>query len=109
MQGQSIAVDLGLAPAVPPVSLFHGTATRFAETIQRHGRELGDRQRVHLSSTEAAALFVGARHRKPLVPRIRALEMHARGSVFHLSKHHVWLTRTVPVEFAGFPAEDSAS
>src|SRR4051794_40597548 len=34
-QGHSVEVELGYDPAIPPEFLFHGTATRFAESIQR--------------------------------------------------------------------------
>ena len=49
VQGYSREVDLGLAPAVPPAVLFHGTSTRFADAIRRAGLKPGNRQHVHLS------------------------------------------------------------
>src|SRR5262245_21295460 len=36
-QGHSVAVDLGLAPLTPPEHLYHGTATRFLESIKGQG------------------------------------------------------------------------
>src|SRR5262245_20427742 len=34
-QGHSVEVELGYAPATPPPVLYHGTATRHLESIQR--------------------------------------------------------------------------
>ena len=36
-QGHSFPVDLGLAPLTPPETLFHGTATRFVDSILTKG------------------------------------------------------------------------
>src|SRR4051794_3382273 len=36
-QGHSIDVSLGYTPQSPPRQLFHGTATRFLESIRRDG------------------------------------------------------------------------
>ena len=35
--GHSIPVDLDFVPSKPPEFLFHGTATRFVESIKRQG------------------------------------------------------------------------
>ena len=37
-QGHSVDIDLDLAPVEPPASLYHGTATRFLESIREKGR-----------------------------------------------------------------------
>ena len=47
--GHSIPVDLDLAPSKPPEFLFHGTATRFVESIKRLGLVPKKRNYVHLS------------------------------------------------------------
>ncbi len=60
-QGHSVAVDLGLISQTPPSILFHGTATRFLNSIRAQGLLKGSRQHVHLSSDEATATNVGAR------------------------------------------------
>jgi len=36
-QGHSTQVDLGLTPIEPPTTLFHGTATRFLDSILAEG------------------------------------------------------------------------
>ncbi|MBI5170053.1 MAG: RNA 2'-phosphotransferase [Candidatus Eisenbacteria bacterium] len=109
VQGHSIDVDLGLAPAVPPALLYHGTATRFAEHIRREGLRPAGRQYVHLSATAAAAARVGARHGRPVVLSVRAFEAHERGVVFHLSENQLWLVRSLPAEFLLWPAEAHVS
>src|SRR5262245_25586250 len=36
-QGHSIPVELGLVPQIPPSVLYHGTASRFIESIRTRG------------------------------------------------------------------------
>jgi putative RNA 2'-phosphotransferase len=98
-QGHSIPVDLGLEPVKPPPVLFHGTATRFLESILREGLEPSGRQHVHLSPDEETVVRVGRRHGKPVVLRIDAAGMDAAGHRFYLSENGVWLTDTVPPRF----------
>lgn len=88
-QGHSIAVDLNLKPQNPPETLFHGTATRFLESILRQGLIRGNRQYVHLSPDRATALKVGHRHGKPAILSIAAQAMQASGFVFFLSANGV--------------------
>ena len=98
-QGHSISVDLGLTPQVPPPVLFHGTATRFLESIRQQGLLKGSRQHVHLSPDEVTATKVGQRHGKPVVLKVTAGEMHAAGRLFYCSANGVWLTDYVPPVF----------
>ncbi|MET3130614.1 putative RNA 2'-phosphotransferase [Oxalobacteraceae bacterium GrIS 1.11] len=103
-QGHSIAgIELDLAPAEPPARLFHGTASRFIDSIGRAGLVPGARNHVHLSLDLDTASKVGARHGKPVILGIRARAMAAQGHVFFLSKNGVWLSTAVPVEFIDFP------
>jgi putative RNA 2'-phosphotransferase len=48
-QGHSVNVDLKYEPQVPPEVLYHGTATRFLDSIRQVGLIKGLRQHVHLS------------------------------------------------------------
>jgi putative RNA 2'-phosphotransferase len=98
-QGHSIPVDLKLEPIEPPIVLFHGTATRFLNSILKNGLKSGSRQHVHLSPDEATAIKVGQRHGKPVVLQIDSSSMHADGHVFYRSENNVWLTRHVPVKY----------
>ena len=59
-QGLSIAVDVDLKETTPPDVLYHGTATRFLESIYKDGLLAGGRLYVHLSADEATAINVGS-------------------------------------------------
>lgn len=98
-QGHSVTVALGLSPQEPPPVLYHGTATRFVDSILSEGLKPQDRQHVHLSIDEATARRVGQRHGKPVILKIEALRMHAKGFKFFLADNGVWLTDQVPPEF----------
>lgn len=102
-QGHSVAVELGLEPQAPPEVLFHGTATRFLDSIRRGGLRPGSRTHVHLSADEATARTVGQRHGKPAVLRIDAGAMHRDGHAFVRSENGVWLTEAVPAGYISFP------
>jgi putative RNA 2'-phosphotransferase len=102
-QGHSVEIDLALAPAQPPDVLYHGTASRFLDSIRASGLHSGDRQHVHLSLDVPTATKVGQRHGKPVVLMIRTTTMAAAGHGFYLSANGVWLTERVPAEFIVFP------
>jgi putative RNA 2'-phosphotransferase len=103
-QGHSVDIDPGLAPVVPPDILFHGTATRFLDSIRAQGLIPGSRLHVHLSADEATALKVGRRHGRPVVLTVRSGAMHAAGMAFYRSENGVWLTDRVPAEFLEIPS-----
>jgi putative RNA 2'-phosphotransferase len=98
-QGHSVSVELGLLPKEPPPVLYHGTATRFAESILSEGLKPQTRQQVHLSLDEATARRVGQRHGKPVIFSVDAARMHAQGFNFFLADNGVWLTDQVPPQF----------
>jgi putative RNA 2'-phosphotransferase len=98
-QGHSVAVELGLSPQEPPSVLYHGTATRFVDSILLEGLKPQSRQQVHLSADEATAHRVGQRHGKPTILKVEAFRMHAKGFEFFLANNGVWLTDQVPPEF----------
>lgn len=102
-QGHSVAVELGLDPVAPPEVLYHGTATRFLESIRREGLRPGSRTHVHLSGDEATARAVGSRHGSPVVLTVAAGAMHRAGHRFFRSENGVWLTDSVPSEHLRFP------
>ncbi len=84
---------------MPPDILYHGTATRFIPSIREQGLIPLSRQYVHLSPDEYTAIQVGQRHGKPVVLKIRALNMYEQGFKFFLAENGVWLTNTVPYQF----------
>ncbi len=98
-QGHSIDIALGLEPQAPPRILFHGTATRFLDSILKAGLKPKGRQHVHLSPDITTALKVGQRHGKPIVIQVQADAMHRDGLRFYLSENGVWLTGPVPAQF----------
>jgi putative RNA 2'-phosphotransferase len=104
-QGHSVAVDLHLSVVQPPVSLFHGTATRFLEAIEREGLKPGQRQHVHLSVNAEVARSVGARHGSPVVLVVDAKCMHEDGFKFFLSANGVWLTNHIPYMYLSAASE----
>lgn len=103
-QGHSIQLDLGYAPVEPPEFLYHGTATRFIESIQKTGLEKRNRHHVHLSQELETASSVGKRHGKLAMLIVRSNEMYAAGHHFYVTDNGVWLTDYVPVEFIDFPS-----
>lgn len=98
-QGHSIAIELQLVPQAPPSTLHHGTATRFLASILEEGLKPGARNHVHLSTSSAIALAVGARHGKPVVLRVDSQAMHVAGHTFYVSANGVWLTAHVPPSY----------
>ena len=104
-QGHSIAVELGYEPRVPPDTLFHGTATRFIESIFREGLKPGNRHHVHLSTNTQTMLSVGRRHGKPIVLKVDARGMHRDGLLFYVTDNEVWLTKHVPVKYLEHTAD----
>src|SRR3954467_3253405 len=102
-QGHSVEVDLQYAPEQPPELLYHGTATRFLESIRAAGLQKMERHHVHLSAETKVTVQVGSRHGKPALLTIRAGEMHRAGFVFRCSANGVWLVDHVPPNYIEFP------
>ena len=98
-QGHSVPVDLGLVELQPPDVLYHGTATRFWDSISTEGIKKMSRQYVHLSSDIATATSVGSRHGKLLVLTIDAKSMYTDGVKFYQSENGVWLTDDIPLKY----------
>jgi putative RNA 2'-phosphotransferase len=101
-QGHSLPVQLDYKPQAPPENLFHGTPTRFLNSIRANGLIKGQRHHVHLSADTATARKVGERRGTAAILKIRASEMHAQSFLFYQSDNGVWLTDHVPVEFIDF-------
>jgi putative RNA 2'-phosphotransferase len=98
-QGHSVGIDLQLKPVEPPEFLYHGTATRFLDSILQEGLKPQQRQYVHLSQDVETATKVGQRYGKPVVLTIKARLMFEQGLNFYLSENGVWLTEKVPSSF----------
>lgn len=102
-QGHSVEVELEYAPQEPPELLYHGTATRFLDSICEKGLLKMERHHVHLSAETKMTLEVGARHGSPVLLTILAGQMHREGHVFCRSTNGVWLVEHVPTHFLRFP------
>jgi putative RNA 2'-phosphotransferase len=98
-QGHSIPIDLGLENKVPPDILYHGTASRFLDSIMKDGINPMSRQYVHLSQTKETASTVGKRHGEPIVLLIDTKNMYEEGYKFFLSENNVWLVDKVPAKY----------
>lgn len=99
-QGHSINVpDLDLKITEPPELLYHGTASKYVDSILDRGLLPQSRNYVHLSSDYNTAINVGSRHGSPTVLKVNAKKMHDNGFVFYLSANNVWLTNNVPKEY----------
>lgn len=93
------AVKIEFECLAPPEILFHGTASRFLDSIMDKGLVSGARHHVHLSELEATAIEVGMRYGKPVVLVVQARKMQDAGIQFYRSENGVWLTETVPSAF----------
>ena len=105
-QGHSVDVELGYTLAEPPQTLLHGTPTGFIEAIRKGGLKKMKRHHVHLHVDVATSLAVGRRRGKPVLLKVRALEMAKQGHEFFVTPNNVWLTDHVPPEFIEFPEEN---
>jgi putative RNA 2'-phosphotransferase len=92
-------VDISYKEKKPPEFLYHGTAIRFIESIRNQGLNKKDRQYVHLSADRETAIQVGSRHGKPLLLKIKALEMYGQGFKFYQADNGVWLSSSIPYQF----------
>jgi len=104
-QGHSVEVDVELPEMRPPDVLYHGTATRFLQSIKESGITKQNRQHVHLSADVDTAIAVGKRHGKPMVLYINTAEMFADGHKFMLSENGVWLCDDTEWHYVGVLTE----
>lgn len=99
-QGHSTQqVNITYAEKMPPDILYHGTATRFTPQIREQGLLPLSRQYVHLSSDKDTAIQVGQRYGKPVLLKIKAVDMYEKGYKFYQADNGVWLTEHVPYEY----------
>lgn len=99
-QGHSVKVDLGLKPSLPPVVLYHGTQTRYVDSIRRKGLLAMNRNHVHLSADVETAIKVARRHGNSVtILTVQAERMNSAGYKFYKSENGVWLTEAVPYTY----------
>lgn len=102
-QGHSVEVDLNYEQQWPPEFLYHGSASRFIDSIRELGLQKMKRHHVHLSAETKVTMEVGARRGRPILLTIRAAEMNRAGHSFYCSTNGVWLTDHVPPAYIDFP------
>lgn len=98
-QGHSVNVNVDLKETLPPDVLFHGTATRFLESIREKGILKMSRNYVQLSEKIDTAMEVGGRHGNPVVLGVDTKTMREDGIKFYLSNNNVWLTEFVDSKY----------
>ena len=98
-QGHSIDVQIDMEKREPPALLYHGTATRFLDSIKAEGIRKMSRQYVHLSPDIPTAFDVGRRHGAPAVLVIDAAKMSAEGFEFMISANGVWQSADIPFRY----------
>ena len=98
-QGHSVPVDVELEQLMPPDVLWHGTAQKYVDSIEKIGLIPKGRLYVHLSADYETAVKVGQRHGKPVIYQIDAKQMAADGYAFFRSVNGVWLIKAVPREY----------
>lgn len=83
----------------PPAVLYHGTATRFLDSILAKGLIPGNRHHVHLSEFRDTALEVGKRYGKPVLLTVDSKRMSEDGRAFYQADNGVWLTEEVDIRY----------
>lgn len=107
VQGHSTSsVDIAFTEKAPPAILYHGTASRFLESIMRDGLKPRQRQYVHLSQEMATASSVGQRYGTPTVLRVDAGQLHRDGHRFFQADNGVWLIAAVPPSYLSVEADN---
>lgn len=101
-QGHSIKVKLEFKEVAAPPVLYHGTAEKFIESIQKKGLIPGKRHHVHLSKDIETASKVGQRHGKLVILTIDTIKMQDAGFRFYISDNGVYLTESVPKKYIKF-------
>ncbi|AXP01987.1 RNA 2'-phosphotransferase [Pseudomonas fluorescens] len=97
VQGHSTAnVRLRYTEKTPPEFLYHGTASRFLNSIWQQGLVAGSRHYVHLSQDMTTAINVGKRYGSPVLLKIKAFHMCQQGFKFYQADNGVWLVNNVP-------------
>ena len=99
VQGHSLKTTIDYQAITPPNMLYHGTASRFIESIFDKGLIPNGRQYVHLSQDYKTAVNVGSRHGKAVVLAVDSQKMFKDGIEFYQADNGVWLTLAVPVKY----------
>lgn len=99
-QGHSVNIDLELKAIMDIPRLFHGTSSRFIDSIMKEGLKPMSRNYVQLSPDTSTASAVGKRHGGELIIlEVNVTDMLANGYEFFRSENGVYLTKDVPAKY----------
>mgnify|MGYP002525637149 CR=1 FL=1 len=98
--GHSIPIDPDYDPVEPPLILYHGSCTKYYNSIQEKGLIPKERIYVHLTDDISTAIEVGDRHSGGYtdIYYIKAKEMYRDGLLFYTA-NGTWLTKSVPTKY----------
>lgn len=82
----------------PPNFLYHGSATKYSDSITKNGIINKSRTHVHLTSILEDAIEVGARHGNPVVYTVNAGAMYEDGYDFY-KIGEIYLVDEVPFKY----------
>ena len=100
LYGHTIDMKIQKEECMPPITLFHGTAHRFLDSIQKEGLKSMRRQYVHLSADISMAKQVGSRKdRHPIILKIDANQAYLDGIKFYKGNDRVWLCEALPSKY----------
>ena len=103
-QGHSVkGVDIKFKPFNPTKPIYHGTAIKYLEGIEKKGLIPGTRQYVHLSLDLETAQKVSLRHAKSkvfmVIYEVDVVAMKKDGLELFISDNNVVLTKKVPKKY----------
>lgn len=100
LYGHSIPNKIIKEKAIPPDTLYHGTAHKFIDSILKNGLLPKSRQYVHLSLDIETAIDVGKRRDDdPIILEIDAKKAYQDGISFYIGNDKVWLSDSVPSKY----------
>jgi RNA:NAD 2'-phosphotransferase (TPT1/KptA family) len=98
--GHSIPMKIVKEEAIPPRYLYHGTSSRFINSIESNGLSPMSRQYVHLSEDVETATLVGKRKdNHPIILMVDIGKDREKNIKFYLGNEKVWLADKIPSEF----------
>ena len=101
LQGHSIpGIEPDITELLPPPILYHGTSSRFINSILKLGILKQSRNHVHLSADIDTARNVGMRHGGSVVIlKINTESMVKDGIKFWKSRNGVWLSKDIEPKY----------
>jgi putative RNA 2'-phosphotransferase len=100
LYGHSLPGHVIRPEAIPPATLYHGTAHRFVSSILREGLLPEGRQYVHLSADIPMARQVGLRRDPhPVIFAVDTRTAHHDGIEFYEGGTRVWLCDEIPARY----------